>query len=413
MSLPANNKPQGQPSIRSFFAPKNPSYVAPPSSSRTTKTTTTANPTTSPPPPSVAHSQQPTSPPSATRPQVSSPSRRPTDLHPQASIQPIQPEHIPALRRVTSLILPINYPDSFYAQLSNPETSGAFSRVILWTDPANSTPKVIGGLVCRPEPFPLRKPSGQLVSGLYIQSLVLLSPYRSLGLAAACLEDVVASVVASLITFKCETIWAHVWTQNDEGLGWYQRRGFSTAGEIKDYYFKLQPGDAYVVERPIVIDRQPIAATGMSYGTNTTTANIQPSVTAMAANLPIYSLPPNGISKAKSSVPPPPSLSGTARSAPPPQFGSSSSLAPPPPSSAASLSQQRGGRPPLTPTGTSFQNLRPETEWNDLPADMQVAAGGVANGGSRSAASSRSSSSVATSRKKRDRSYPAAAFGGK
>ncbi|KAH7037322.1 uncharacterized protein B0I36DRAFT_313792 [Microdochium trichocladiopsis] len=409
MSLPVNTKPQGQPSIRSFFAPKGPSYVAPPSS-----TTITSN-TTAPPRPTTSNTAQTHAvPPPAPHTFLT---RRPASLHPQASILPIEPEHIPALRRVTSLILPINYPDSFYAQLSNPATSGAFSRVILWTEP-NSTPKVIGGLVCRPEALPFRTPAGNQVSGLYIQSLVLLSPYRSLGLAAACLEDVVASVIASTnnpsSSWKCETVWAHVWVQNDEGLGWYQRRGFSIAGEIKNYYFKLQPGHAYVVERPIIIDRQPSAAAAMSYGNDndnnhiisSNAKSIPPSTTAMAANLPMYAMPPAGAAQKPTSIPPPPPPSSSSHS-------NGTTRPPPPPSSAASLSStaQSLAPPPQTPTGTSFQNLRPETEWNDLPPDMQVPAS--ANGGSRSGASSRSSSSVAASRKKRDRAYPAAAFGGK
>ncbi|KAF4446122.1 Pre-mRNA-splicing factor [Fusarium albosuccineum] len=69
-------------------------------------------------------------------------------------------------------------------------------------------------------------------------------------------------------------------------------------------------------------------------------------------------------------------------------------------------------RPPLPHSGRSYQNQRPETEWNDLPDDMAnrllVPPPRGNPGESGSGASSRSSS---TARKKRDRAYPAAAFG--
>ncbi|TPX17073.1 uncharacterized protein E0L32_003191, partial [Thyridium curvatum] len=116
-----------------------------------------------------------------------------------------------------------------------------------------------------------------------------------------------------------------------------------------------------------------------------------PSTTAAAVNLP------------------PIAASDGAASGPPRKASASG----PPPSHSAS---------PSPAPSLSFQNMRPETEWNDLPEHM-VAQPGKSNGGgggggggglqpprsgSASGASSRSSSAV---RKKKDRAYPAAAFG--
>ncbi|PHH86443.1 hypothetical protein CDD83_10244 [Cordyceps sp. RAO-2017] len=81
-----------------------------------------------------------------------------------------------------------------------------------------------------------------------------------------------------------------------------------------------------------------------------------------------------------------------------------------PPPSRSSASTPTTHLPP-PPRGQSYQNQRPETEWNDLPADMApglLAPPRKAGSEPASVASSRSSSTV---RKKRDRSYPAAAFG--
>ncbi|KAI0551434.1 acyl-CoA N-acyltransferase [Xylaria curta] len=409
MSLPSNTN--AQPSIRSFFRPKQPAYVAPPSASK--KTTAPATPPTAPPPPPPP---PPTTATITTQPAVITPPSRPTSLHPQASISRIQPEHISALRRITSLLLPVNYPDSFYARLSDPLSSGAFSRVILWRDDKKATEKVIGGLVCRPEPSPFHAgtvdgkrssrgpttPSAQ-PNALYIQSLVLLSPYRGLGLAAALLDEVVADAARS--EFACETVWAHVWTQNDEGLKWYMARGFARVDEVKKYYHKLHPDSAWIVRREIGpgavlgLDSSKYGAgAGAGAGTDKAAKTASPSsssVTAAVANLAFDTT--DGLPSSSSPGVTPPQLSET---------HSLPTTAPPPTS-----------RPPLSPLpqsgrstpGQSFQNLRPETEWNDLPLDMQSSRTGANNlSVPGSNASSRSSSSA---RKKRDRAYPAAAFG--
>ncbi|KAI1483304.1 acyl-CoA N-acyltransferase [Daldinia eschscholtzii] len=396
MSLPSTN-PNGQSSIRNFFQPKPPSYVQPPAVSRTQ-----AAPPAPPPPPSVAAVPSPTTEQNGSRSPVSPvpttappPPARPASLHPQATISPILPEHVPALRRITSLLLPVNYPDSFYARLSDPLSSGAFSRVVLWSDPAdsNGAPKVVGGLVCRPEPSPFtssssRKSPSQPTTptsqpnALYIQSLVLLSPYRQQGLAAALLDDVVRAAAAS--PFACGEVYAHVWTDNEDGLRWYLARGFSKHGQVNGYYFKLRPDSAWIVKRTIgpvtsALGLNGAAATSSSTGVSTT---IPPSATAAAANL---------LSK---QAPTPPALAATS---------ATSTLSAPPRSSGPSPNRS----PSAGAGGMSYQNARPETEWNDLPADMHVSRAPAS--GAASNASSRSSSTAP--RKKKDRAYPAAAFG--
>ncbi|KAI1485537.1 acyl-CoA N-acyltransferase [Biscogniauxia mediterranea] len=408
MSLPTSNaNANGQSSIRNFFRPKQPAYAPPPSAPASQQPSQTSSSPAPPPPVTGAPSQ----------PSPSSPSDFPNSsngnhapLHPQASICPIEPEHVPALRRITSLLLPVNYPDSFYARLADPLSSGAFSRVVLWRDDDDAVaPKVIGGLVCRPEPSPFypssptplgatsifqqqqrttpSSPSAQ-PNALYIQSLVLLSPYRGLGLAAALLDDVTASAARS--EFACEAVYAHVWTDNADGLRWYLARGFRQVEEIKGYYLKLRPDSAWVVRRDIK-GGATSAALGLLGQSNANRNGRE-----------------NGIAAA--AVPPPaPGTSVTAAAA---NLKPLSSLAPPPPPPPRSGSSSGGT---TTPTGMSYQNTRPETEWNDLPADMHVSRSttttsnlGVPGGGGGSGSSSRSSS---TGRKKRDRAYPAAAFG--
>ncbi|KAK0733725.1 hypothetical protein B0T26DRAFT_633278 [Lasiosphaeria miniovina] len=414
-----------QHSIRSFFQPRRPSELgAPPSSSLVAPppkpnnevmgSPTTPSPPLPPPPtsprPNLAQYQHPASPKlpaslfpvsleAAGVPVLPSPPSIPS----QATIVPVAEQHISALRRINSLLLPVSYPDSFYAKALEPLASGLFSRAILWQDDngAASEPKVIGGVICRLEPNPFFDESGQPQAPLppsrqlptqgapslnspfhaiYIQSLALLSPYRSLGLAAAALEHIVTSATilpAAGLNIDVRTIYAHVWTENEDGLKWYQARRFAPEGRepLKGYYFKLRPDTAWVVRRDIGPGAQPLPQVAYS-GSSLPSSGVQApggsygSTVAEAVNLP----PPVRPSAAVT----PSSLSGSS---------------------------------------FSFQNSRPDVEWNDLPADM-VAAASASNGPGRSKfsppsapASGASSRSSSTARKKKERAYPSAAFG--
>lgn len=369
MTLPTA-KP-AQLSIRSFFQPKGPKYAPPPS-----KIANLSSPT--PPAPPA---------PAASRPEreeeeeddadadedddadddAESPAPKPGAIPPlpaslprEASIRPVTRSDINALRRINALLLPVSYSDHFYQRAVDPATSGPFSRVITWAHDG-AEPKVVGGVVCQVERT--IHSDGSLPQHLYIQSLCLLSPYRSLGLVNAAVDNIVATAVANPRLEVC-TVTAHVWTENEEGLKWYEGRGFQRDEHpICGYYMKLRPDSAWLVRRPVRASvRNSLPSTFPASNPST----VVPSTTAAITSLPPMSGPPKGPT-----------------------------------------------RPQLAPSGQSYQNQRADTEWNDLPEDMAtgrlvVPGPPMGSGETQSAGSSRSSSTV---RKKRDRSYPAAAFG--
>lgn len=380
MSLPTTAGKPSQTSIRSFFQAKPPQYAPPPSS----KSNGSTIPLAPVPPPSQSQSQSQTSepapPPDSTSPHSAAPPSRSSDRnqaqaqelnnhqassssHPrlplEASIRPITAADVNALRRLNALLLPVSYPETFYSRAADPVT-GRFSRVICWAHKGDDQPKPVGGIVCRVEPdVDVRAAGSQTVQNIYIQSLCLLSPYRSLGLIAAALDDIIAAAVTDP-TLDVRTVTAHVWTENEEGLHWYEARGFQKQEPaIRGYYIKLRPDSAWLVSKPVsasVLGSLPSSAPPLS----------RPDISSTTAA--VLSLPPMA-------------------------------------------NQQPPVRPPArVASGKSFQNQRPETEWNDLPADMAPGLLGPPKNGSEpgSGASSRSSSTV---RRKRDRSYPAAAFG--
>lgn len=324
---------RAQHSIRSFFQPRSPNYAPPPSATATN------------------HSQPPILPSATITPRTSSSAEIQTQnssLTPEATISPASEHHIQPLRRINSLLLPIPYPDAFYRAITVPSSPPNFSRMINWTDPSSNETKVVGGMVCRLDPVPS---ASAPTYEIYIQSLALLSPYRSRGLATAVLEDVVKAATKAGI--RIESIYGHVWTQNEEALEWYAKRGFAREEQpIPGYYRKLKPDSAFVLRRRIGPSDH---LQGLSQNTST------PEVTKT-------------------------------ESAPSPVE-------------------------PIRPTVTqarSFQDKGPDREWNDLPDDMGNGLlrpnGYLGTPNQGSAASSRSSSRSGAGGKKK-RVYPAAAFG--
>ncbi|KAK7426499.1 hypothetical protein QQZ08_006957 [Neonectria magnoliae] len=374
MTLPTA-KP-AQLSIRSFFQPKGPKYAPPPS-----KIANLSAPTPPPAPPAPA-TVSPTDQDEDVEddndededenkdedPDAETPPQKPDAIPPlpaslprEAAIRHVTRSDINALRRINALLLPVSYSDHFYQRAVDPATSGPYSRVITWAHDG-AEPKVVGGVVCQVERT-IQSSDGSLPQHLYIQSLCLLSPYRSLGLVNAAVDNIVATAVANP-RLDVSAVTAHVWTENEEGLKWYEGRGFQREEyPIRGYYMKLRPDSAWLVHRPVRADvRNSLPSTSSTSSRST----VIPSATAAIVHLPPMSGPPKGPT-----------------------------------------------RPQLSPSGQSYQNQRADTEWNDLPEDMAtgrlvVPGPPMGSGETKSAGSSRSSS---TARKKRDRSYPAAAFG--
>ncbi|KAF5873291.1 putative gnat family protein [Botrytis fragariae] len=372
-----------QPTIRSFFQPKQPTYTPPPGTTPITTSDSHENrngnagqeippPQPASGPPSSTNAPLPpvTTATTATPDSLQSSSASSSQQLPRGyKIETPQDHHIQPLRRINALLLPIPYPDAFYHAITSPPSpsipiSLSFSRVVTYTPDSHSEPKVIGSIICRIDPSPPSSPYAQPPANtysIYLQSLTLLSPYRTLGLATALLNSVIESATSSRmpIGVRIEGLYAHVWVDNQEALEWYTKRGFEKGELVEGYYRRLRPQDAFVFRRRFSvqdhISRQP--------QTNPT---------------PVLNLIQNA----------------TAKSTPPP----------PPPMSTAT-------RPPPSKHTTSFQDRRPEREWNDLPEEVFLRPRAQADEQSKESSRSSSRSGASGSGGKKKRSYPAAAFG--
>jgi N-alpha-acetyltransferase 50 len=168
--------------------------------------------------------------------------------HPQITIDPIHTTHIPSLSRITGLLLPIKYSNSFYTACITDPIIASISRVAIYRETAQipiethvtktgeptlpsmrpnrdcsaAQGKVIGGIQCRLEQLfesaststtancakqnqsnngitkdnygtalerePTMPVSSPPSMNLYIQTLHLLSPYRGIGVATSLLD---------------------------------------------------------------------------------------------------------------------------------------------------------------------------------------------------------------------------------
>lgn len=97
-------------------------------------------------------------------------------------------------------------------------------------------PRVVGAIRCRLLPSSI----------LYISTISLLAPYRSHGIASHLLQNIVAKASS---VHGIRSVTAHVWEANEDGLEWYEKRGFEIIGKEEKYYNKLRPSGAVLVRK--------------------------------------------------------------------------------------------------------------------------------------------------------------------
>lgn len=198
--------------------------------------------------------------------------------HPHVTVETVSTGHIPSLARITGLLLPIRYPNSFYTATITDPVIASLSRVAVYHDhpvaaapdssASTGTDKVIGGIRCRLEKQdPGQETQGREATNLYIQTLHLLSPYRGHGVATALLNSLLFEVppgpkarcwVSELVKhYNIRSVKAHVHEANDEGLKWYVARGFKIQdGVVENYYRRLKPSGARIVRLDMQEERE-------------------------------------------------------------------------------------------------------------------------------------------------------------
>ncbi|KAF8449936.1 hypothetical protein BGX38DRAFT_517758 [Terfezia claveryi] len=175
-------------------------------------------------------------------------------VSPQLSIAPITtPAHLASLKRLNSLLLPVNYPELFYHEILTDADAAAVSRLSWWSHIC------VGGIRGKVEDIDSegRSSGGSEAEGgkrkvrVYIMTLGVLSPFRGVGVGGKLMEWLLNGGDGrgkDGREWEVVEVYAHVWEANDEALEWYRRRGFVVGEDVvHGYYRKLRPNGAKVV----------------------------------------------------------------------------------------------------------------------------------------------------------------------
>ncbi|KAK6533263.1 hypothetical protein TWF694_002216 [Orbilia ellipsospora] len=199
-----------------------------------------------------------------------------SSLPPNVSIRAPTKANIHLLKRINSLLLPVSYPENFYREVLQNSESEILTRLAFYDD------ECVGGIRCRVETEAEYQASleklglkdvvtsrvlqaiskdanktdsidgGLAKKKIYIMTLAVLSPYRSLSIGSHLL-DYIVSTAARDPSIDADEAYAHVWVANDGALEFYRKQGFDTnsGAVVSDYYRRLEPRDARIVFRKI------------------------------------------------------------------------------------------------------------------------------------------------------------------
>ncbi|KAG0147732.1 hypothetical protein CROQUDRAFT_670324 [Cronartium quercuum f. sp. fusiforme G11] len=222
----------------------------------------------------------------------------------------LTPNNVGTVRKINSVLFPVRYSEKFYAEILH-ESLADFCKLIYFNDlpvgavccrvETDPTSVPTYGSSVTPDHMPEGK--------LYIMTLGVLAPYRRHGLATKLLNHVIqealksqeapppppppkpeptpAPSVETKKTLqkgkktagskaqeatkqpskeapppieeeertqlpKLTSVYVHVQHGNEDAKAFYLRHGFELEGEVKDYYRKVEPRDAWIFSRRII-----------------------------------------------------------------------------------------------------------------------------------------------------------------
>ncbi|PSR74629.1 hypothetical protein PHLCEN_2v9695 [Hermanssonia centrifuga] len=140
------------------------------------------------------------------------------------------------VRKLNSVLFPIKYSEKFYNDILQPELED-FCKLVYYNDVP------VGTFCCR-----IETSGGQMK--LYVMTMGVLAPYRSRGLGSQCLDHIIRTAAAHQNP-HLSAIFLHVQISNPAAKTFYERNGFKELGVFENYYKKLVPHDAWILEKEV------------------------------------------------------------------------------------------------------------------------------------------------------------------
>merc|ERR1712001_655849 len=159
-------------------------------------------------------------------------SRTDISASPRIDLGDITPHNIKLLKKVNAVVFPVVYHDKFYRDVLD---AGDLAKLAYYND------IVVGAVCCRVD---TSAESGE--RKLYIMTLGCLAPYRRLGIGTQMLDHVMEIVEKD---GNFDSVLLHVQVNNDSAIKFYKRFGFDIVETKQQYYKRIEPADAHVLEK--------------------------------------------------------------------------------------------------------------------------------------------------------------------
>ncbi|KAL5108775.1 N-alpha-acetyltransferase 50 [Taenia crassiceps] len=139
------------------------------------------------------------------------------------------------LKVINRTVFPVHYTDKFYTDLlKQPQ----LCRLAYFND-------IVVGAVC----YRFEKIDGtDNLKRCYIVTLGCLAPYRRYGVGSLLLRHVLRTCMKNK---QVQSIYLHVHIENDAAVKLYEKFGFQITSKIENYYHRLSPQDAYILEKQL------------------------------------------------------------------------------------------------------------------------------------------------------------------
>jgi len=154
----------------------------------------------------------------------------------RVSFATLTPNNLGTVRKLNSVLFPIKYSEKFYQDILLPEVE-EFCKLIFYNDIP------VGTICCRYE-------MKDDVCSLYLMTMGVLAPYRSRKLGSQSLQLVLNAAEASMKP-RIDRVYLHVQISNVGAKRFYEKHGFKLIGVHENYYKKIIPHDAWLLEKTL------------------------------------------------------------------------------------------------------------------------------------------------------------------
>ncbi|KAF8316404.1 N-acetyltransferase NAT13 [Clavulina sp. PMI_390] len=160
---------------------------------------------------------------------------------PRINSSPVTYNNVGTVRKLNTVLFPVRYSDPFYKTILSPELED-YCRLIYFNDIP------VGTACCRLE---MGNATGE--SKLYMMTMGVLAPYRNWKVGSLALKEIITAAASTLTkdTGRITLMYLHVQISNTDARRFYERNGFKLVREIEGYYKKIEPRNAWLLEREI------------------------------------------------------------------------------------------------------------------------------------------------------------------